>query len=268
VERAILPRVRREDVRGFREAMRGSVALGQALEASGPLLRAVHARYARRGGVREMQYDDQGGLGLALARYQEMVWEAGLIGRELSRNMAKSAFVNSLNSGDALAGLQEFVEVVVRLAKSLTPMTREERVGAPPPPPRKGGYPPDGPAQPPTMLEVAEDGVSVCFSAAGEATLLGKLHIVLHKMTTVAQDPEELQAEATAAVIEQAAVIKQAKQLAAAKLAARATGATSGVCGPTACAQKACGPVITATVVAPTMTTDGIANASSAGVDA
>ena len=53
-----------------------------------------------------------------------MVWEAGLIGRELSRNAAKACFVNALNQGDALAGITEFGEVVVRLAHALSPMSR------------------------------------------------------------------------------------------------------------------------------------------------
>ncbi len=70
-------------------------------------------------------------------RYTEMVWEAGLVGRELSRHTAKACFVNALAVGDALAGVTEFVEVVARLAHKLTPMTREERVGAPPPPMKK-----------------------------------------------------------------------------------------------------------------------------------
>ena len=222
VEGFILPRVRREDVRGFREALQvrthqhpcqhplppplltplvhvrgfrealqGSAALGEMLQAQAPALRAVHARFASRGGEHEILYDDEGGLGLTLARYTEMVWEAGLIGRQLSRNMAKAAFVNALNAGDALAGLGEFVEIVVRLAHHLTPMSREERVGAPPPP-KKGALPAEPPPLPPPLLEAGAGG-SLVFRAEAEAALLPKLEYILGKLLHVAFTPEEME---------------------------------------------------------------------------
>ena len=195
VEGAVLPHVRREDVRGFREALQRSEAITSILNASAVSLRAVHMRYASRGGERDLLYDDAGGLGLTLARYQEMVWEAGLIGRQLSRNMAKAAFVNALNAGDALAGLAEFVEIVVRLAHHLTPMTREDRVGAPPPPKKSTG-PPEAPPLPPPMLQPAEDGVGVVFRAESEAEMLPKLAHVLSKLQGVAFSPEDLELDA------------------------------------------------------------------------
>ena len=190
--------MRREDVRGFREALRNSAALAGTLEEAAAVLRTVHTRYATRGAAREHVYDDAGGLGLTLAHYQEMVWEAGLIGRQLSRNLAKSAFVNSLNAGDALAGLTEFVEVVVRLAHHLTPMTREERVGAPPPPSKKGGMPPAAPPLPPPLLEHAADGETLVFVPHREKALVGKLQYVLGRLATVAQSAEDAAAAAEA----------------------------------------------------------------------
>ncbi len=68
LETVLLPRVRREDIRGFREALRGSASLVAAMEANAPMLRAVHSRYALKAGEREAQHDDSGGLGLPLSR--------------------------------------------------------------------------------------------------------------------------------------------------------------------------------------------------------
>ena len=109
--------------------------------------------------------------------------------------MAKAAFVNALNAGDALAGLAEFVEIVVRLAHHLTPMTREDRVGAPPPPKKSTG-PPEAPPLPPPMLQPAEDGVGVVFRAESEAEMLPKLAHVLSKLQGVAFSPEDLELDA------------------------------------------------------------------------
>ena len=148
-----------------------------------------------------------------LCRYSELVWEAGLIGRELSRNAAKASFVNALNPGDALAGISEFGEILLRLAHSLTPMTREERVGAPPPPPkaskksgfgksgkggkgRKDASPPKGnlgsdapPSLPPPLLVPGGEGM--IFEASAEAALLSKLELVLTKLVAIAGDDAE-----------------------------------------------------------------------------
>lgn len=198
-EGSILQHVIREDVKGFREAVHASRALVVCLERAAPLLRAVHARYAMRGDEHSdfPLMDDQGGYGLSLARFTEMVWDAKLIGRELSRNNAKTAFVNALNVGDALAGISEFGEVVVRLAHAITPLTREERVGAPPPPTKAqlkkkdkwGGSGSAGgaaPALPPPLL--VPGGAGVIFEAGAEATLLAKLETVCQKLVPVATD--------------------------------------------------------------------------------
>ena len=179
-------------MRGFREAIRGSAKIVGAIEHAAPLLRAVHARFATRGDSREWQVDDQGGIGLPLSRYNELVWEAGLIGRELSRNAAKACFVNSLHPGDALAGITEFGEVVIRLAHALSPLSREERVGAPPPP-GKGEKKATGAdraaakqAGAPALLVANAGGVAL--APAAEAMLMAKLHAVIAKLATVATD--------------------------------------------------------------------------------
>ena len=185
VENSILKKVVRDDIKGFRQALRTSSKLGSALQRAEPLLRLVHERYSLRGeGPPEniqVQMDDKGGYGLPLSRFTEMVWESGLIGRELSRNAAKAAFVNALNIGDAVAGITEFGEAVVRLAHGLQPMTREQRVGAPPPPPKikfeRWTQHPTAPLPPP-LLRKEVDGMvfeeAAEEDAPGETTPDGK----------------------------------------------------------------------------------------------
>ena len=194
VENSILKKVVRDDIKGFRQALRTSSKLGSALERAEPLLRLVHERYSLRGeGPPEniqVQMDDKGGYGLPLSRFTEMVWESGLIGRELSRNAAKAAFVNALNIGDAVAGITEFGEAVVRLAHGLQPMTREQRVGAPPPTPKikfeRWTQHPTAPLPPP-LLRKEVDGM--VFEEAAEEALLVKLETICQKLTAVAGDP-------------------------------------------------------------------------------
>ena len=205
VQDSILQKVAREDVRGFRQAMAASAPLVAALERAGPLIRAVHERYAKRGDDHTdfPSLDDQGGYGLSLRRFDELVWDAKLIGRELSRNAAKAAFVNALNAGDAFAGISEFGEIVVRLAHAITPLTREERVGAPPPPPKRskskdkwaGRGANEGlgatPTLPPPLL--VPGGSGTIFEPSAELTLLGKLEAVCTKFVAIAGDaPEEV----------------------------------------------------------------------------
>jgi len=217
LEVEMLSRVRREDIRGFREALQGCASIVALMEGHAGMLRAVHARYALREGE-GAQFDDRGGLGLPLSGFTLMVWEAGLVGRELSRQTAKACFVNALAPGDALAGVAEFVEIVARLAHKLTPMTREDRVGAPPPPAKKfaghqntlgtkggkGGAPvteaePEAPPAQPALLARAADGVTMCFVPEAEEKLLAKLEVVLIKLAKVARDPADEEAAAAAA---------------------------------------------------------------------
>jgi hypothetical protein len=242
VEGVLLPRVEREDVRGFRNALRNSAAIADALESHADLIRHVHGRYATRGDEREWVIDaDSGAYGLTLPRYTELVWEAGLIGRELSRNSAKSAFVNSLNVGDALAGVTEFGEVLARLAHALTPLSREERVGAPPPPAKPGSkkaLAATVPLPPPMLRGTGE---TVVFTAEAESLLLPKLQAVLTKLTTACGDPDSPRVQQLLARFAPPVPSRQRSRGRTAASASAAAGGAGGGAGWQASASSALG---------------------------
>ena len=121
----VLPHAKRADVLEFRRMLLGSAVLSEALDVIRLRLEPVYAKYAVRG--------DGGGAGsvrgdlpltFSLKRFMEMVGEARLVGRQLSRQQAKSAFVNSLQIAAESAASRkpllragpEFHEALVRLA--------------------------------------------------------------------------------------------------------------------------------------------------------
>lgn len=214
VERVVLSRVRHDDVKGFREGVLASTMLNAELDGAAQMLRSLHAGYAPaarplqargsggpffRFAARAVAAEDKsivlrsagpskgGGAQLPLAAFSEMCWEAGLVGSYTSWARVKQSFVQALEPGDALADLGEFREAVTRLAHAITPMTREERVGAPPPPIRKkklAGR---------VLLELEEGCCMMKFTSDAEAKLTAKLCLVLGKLATVATQQLDLE---------------------------------------------------------------------------